>query len=107
MLARMVYNDQRLAADKQEVLTDDEMSDQLRTLATLRQGIRSRTAKSIAEREQLIIFDIENLIAVFMLLLKSLAANCQTSLITGPTTSAINRSHPAQGRESAQTSTLP
>lgn len=50
-----------------EVISDNVLNYQQRTLVSLRQGIKARTTASMREREQLIAWDIENRIAVFML----------------------------------------
>lgn len=71
VLARMAYFDSKRASDmranvKKEAIAANVLNDQERTLATLRQGIRARTTASLADREQLIAWDIENRISIFM-----------------------------------------
>lgn len=72
VLARMAYFDNKRANDmranlKKEAIAADVLNDQARTLVTLRQGIKARTTASLADREQLIAWDIENRISIFML----------------------------------------
>lgn len=68
----MAYFDNKRANDmranvKKEAIAANVLNDQERTPATLRQGIRARTTASLADREQLIAWDIENRISIFML----------------------------------------
>lgn len=72
VLARMAYFDSKRASDmranvKKDAIAANVLNDQERTLATLRQGIKARTTASLADREQLIAWDIENRISIFML----------------------------------------
>lgn len=72
VLARMAYFDSKRASDmranvKKEAIAANVLNDQERTLATLRQGIKARATASLADREQLIAWDIENRISIFML----------------------------------------
>lgn len=72
VLARMAYFDSKRASDmranfKKEAIAANVLNDQERTLATLRQGIKARATASLADREQLIAWDLENRISIFML----------------------------------------
>lgn len=74
VLARIAYYDD-LEKVKKEVIGDNVLNDQQRTLASLRQGIKSRMTASMKEREHLIAWDIENRIAVFMLVVAEETGN--------------------------------
>lgn len=62
-----LYNDDQLAAVKEEATRENVLDDQQQTLVTLWQGIKARVTASMADREQLLAWDIENRISIFML----------------------------------------
>lgn len=65
VLARVAYYDD--LEKVKEAVGDDALNDQERMVASLRQGIKAGTPASMKEREQMIPRDIENRIAMFML----------------------------------------
>lgn len=66
-MARIAYNDDQLATVKEEATRENVLDDQQQTVVTLWQGIKARATASMADREQLLAWDIENRISIFML----------------------------------------
>lgn len=106
VLARVAHYDD-LKKVKKEAVGDDALNDQEHTLASLRQGIKARTTASMKGRERMISRDIENRIAIFMLVVAEESGEiCLMTSTTGQKTPVTSHSYPVGRREIAVTSTL-